>query len=103
MPLSSLISIEETAGSDALNRYDRMRSITLSFNPAPSYPLGDVMRDIEQMAKERLPSQARLSWRGEAQERAVRGDRQHLSGRAAGAISARTTACAGTQANSRCG
>ena len=68
IPLSSLISIEETAGPDSLNRLDRMRSIAIFTNPAPGYPLGDIVSDIEKIAKDRLPPAARLTWRGEAAE-----------------------------------
>jgi multidrug efflux pump len=68
IPLSSLVTVEEFAGPDSLNRLDRMRSVNVMFNPAPGYVLGDVLRDIEQIAKDKLPPSARLSWRGEAQE-----------------------------------
>lgn len=68
IPLSSLVTIEEFAGPDSLNRLDRMRSLSVFFNPAPGYLLGDVIDDIDQIAKDRLPPSARLTWRGEAEE-----------------------------------
>jgi multidrug efflux pump len=79
VPLSSLVSIEEFADSDALSRYDRMRSITVSFNQAPGYPLGDVVRDVEQIIKDKLPSTARYTWRGEAGEMKESGALMYLS------------------------
>jgi multidrug efflux pump len=68
IPLSSLITIEEFAGPDSLNRLDRMRSISVFANPAPGYLLGEVIRDVEQAVFPKLPPQARLTWRGEAEE-----------------------------------
>jgi multidrug efflux pump len=68
IPLSSLVTIEEFAGADILQRLDRMRSISVFANPASDYPLGDVVRDVSAIAKEKLPPAARVSWRGEAEE-----------------------------------
>ena len=68
IPLSSLVTIEEFSGVDALNRLDRMRSITILATPAPGYLLGDAVRDINKVAAERLPPEAQTMWRGEAQE-----------------------------------
>ena len=68
IPLSSLITIEELADSDSLNRYNRMRSITITSNPVPGYPMGQAVADIEQMVKDQLPPEARTNWRGEALE-----------------------------------
>ncbi|MSO98693.1 MAG: efflux RND transporter permease subunit [Rhodospirillaceae bacterium] len=68
IPLSSLVTIEEFAGSDSLNRLDRMRSITVQANPAPGYTLGEAVSDISKVAKQTLPASARVTWRGEAAE-----------------------------------
>ena len=68
IPLSSLVTVEEISGADALNRLDRMRSITMMATPAPGYLLGEAIRDIDKIARERLPEKARLTWRGEAAE-----------------------------------
>ncbi|MDX2142647.1 MAG: efflux RND transporter permease subunit [Rhodospirillaceae bacterium] len=68
IPLSSLVTIEEYAGPDSLNRLDRMRSITIMANPAPGYSLGEAVEDIDKVAKATLPPAARVTWRGEAAE-----------------------------------
>ncbi|MSO72955.1 MAG: efflux RND transporter permease subunit [Rhodospirillaceae bacterium] len=79
IPLSSLVTIEELADSDALNRYDRTRSITVSFAPAPNYPLGDVVRDVERAIRDKLPPEVRYTWRGEAAEMKESGALMYLS------------------------
>lgn len=79
VPLSSFVSIEELAGSNSLNRYNRMRSITITANPVPGYPMGAAVADIEQMARDLLPSHARISWRGEAEELKESGSLIYLS------------------------
>jgi multidrug efflux pump len=68
IPLSSLITLEELADSDSLNRYNRLRSITITANPLPGYSVGQAVADIEKMVEDRLPPEARTSWRGEALE-----------------------------------
>ncbi|MCB2107754.1 MAG: efflux RND transporter permease subunit [Rhodobacteraceae bacterium] len=68
IPLSSLVKIEEFAGPDMLGRVDRMRAVSVFANPAPDYSLGDAVRDVAAIAKEKLPPTARISWKGEAEE-----------------------------------
>ncbi|MEQ9447425.1 MAG: efflux RND transporter permease subunit, partial [Rhodospirillaceae bacterium] len=68
IPLSSFVTIEELAGSNSLNRYNRMRSITITANAVPGYPMGQAVEDIERMTQELLPDTGRISWRGEAEE-----------------------------------
>jgi multidrug efflux pump len=43
IPLSNLVSIEEFADASSLNRYNRMRSITLEANLADDYTLGEAL------------------------------------------------------------
>ncbi|MBY0508808.1 MAG: efflux RND transporter permease subunit [Rhodospirillaceae bacterium] len=68
IPLSSLITLEELADTDTLSRYNRLRSITITANPLPGYSMGQAVADIEQMARDHLPPEARTNWRGEALE-----------------------------------
>jgi multidrug efflux pump len=68
IPLSSLVTLEEFSGPDSLNRSERMRSITLLATPAPGYPLGEVVKDINKIAAEKLPPEAVTFWRGDAAE-----------------------------------
>ncbi|MFM7784405.1 MAG: efflux RND transporter permease subunit, partial [Gammaproteobacteria bacterium] len=40
VPLATLVTVEENAGADTLNRYNRTRAITIEANLAPGYALG---------------------------------------------------------------
>lgn len=66
--LSNLIETENTAGSGALNRYNRLRAVTISATPAPGYALGDALEFLEQVVREDLPSTARVDYKGESLE-----------------------------------
>ena len=79
IPLSSFVTIEELAGSNSLNRYNRVRSITITSNVMPGYPMGQAVEDIEQMTRDLLPDHARIGWRGEAEELKESGSLIYLS------------------------
>jgi multidrug efflux pump len=68
VPLSSLITLEESGAPPQLNRVDRMRSVTVSASLAPGYSLAEALADIEAAAREVLPSEARTGWLGESLE-----------------------------------
>ncbi|MGH8503924.1 MAG: efflux RND transporter permease subunit [Gammaproteobacteria bacterium] len=68
IPLSNLVTTTETAGAASLNRYDRLRAITLSADLAQGYALGEAMDYFQQVADEELPGAARISFTGEARE-----------------------------------
>ncbi|MBE2190928.1 MAG: efflux RND transporter permease subunit [Alphaproteobacteria bacterium] len=68
IPLSNLISFKETANSGELNRYNRMRAITISANLAPGYTLGEALSFLETTAKQVLPADARFDYKGESRE-----------------------------------
>lgn len=68
IPLSNLISFRETANSGELNRYNRMRAITISANLAPGYTLGEALSYLETSAKRVLPEDARFDYKGESRE-----------------------------------
>lgn len=68
IPLSNLITFRETANSGELNRYNRMRAITISANLAPGYTLGQALSFIETTAKQTLPDDARFDYKGESRE-----------------------------------
>lgn len=68
IPLSNLVTLTERARPQALNREDRLRSITITANLAPNVALGDGMAAIEAAARAVLPPEARLTWRGQSRE-----------------------------------
>ena len=68
VPLSNLVTLKEVAEPGTLNRFNRLRSITLSARLAPGYPLGDAVAWAEQTARASLPDYAQVSWKGESRE-----------------------------------
>jgi multidrug efflux pump len=66
IPLSSLVTLEEGSYVESLSRLDRRRTIYLQMFPRPDVILGDVIKEAERIAKEKLPPTAVLTWRGEA-------------------------------------
>jgi multidrug efflux pump len=68
IPLANLVSSREMVGSASNNRYDRMRSITISAGLANGYALGDALAYLSKIAAEELPPAARLSFVGESRE-----------------------------------
>ncbi|MBY0508805.1 MAG: efflux RND transporter permease subunit [Rhodospirillaceae bacterium] len=68
IPLSSLVTMEEGSYADGLNRFNRRRAINVNVFPRPDVLLGDVVNEVERVAREKLPPTAELTWRGEAGE-----------------------------------
>ncbi|MGE4366141.1 efflux RND transporter permease subunit [Thermomonas sp.] len=68
VPLSNLVTLKEIAEPGTLNRFNRLRSITLSARLAPGYPLGEAVAWAQQAAREALPDYAQISWKGESRE-----------------------------------
>ena len=68
IPLSNLVTLRETAGAKELNRFGRMRSVTVSASLGPDYSLGEALQYLDELAKERLPGEARISYSGQSRE-----------------------------------
>lgn len=67
IPLSNLVTIEERATSGVLNRYNRMRSVTIEANLAEGYSLGDALAYLETIVQEKLPEDVSIDYKGESQ------------------------------------
>ena len=68
IPLSNLVKLSELGGPMRLNRFDRLRSITVSAALVPGYALGDALGFVEKVVKEDLPPSVRLSFDGQSRE-----------------------------------
>ncbi|HWS79323.1 MAG TPA: efflux RND transporter permease subunit [Thermomonas sp.] len=68
VPLSNLVTLREVAEPATFNRFNRLRSITLSARLAEGYPLGEAVAWAQQTAEESLPEHAQISWKGESRE-----------------------------------
>ena len=68
IPLANLVSVEERAGAGTLNRYNRLRSVTISANLAPGVALGDALAFLEGVVRESFPDSAHIDYQGESLE-----------------------------------
>ncbi|MCW9030078.1 MAG: efflux RND transporter permease subunit, partial [Gammaproteobacteria bacterium] len=68
IPLSNLVKIEEFADSIKLNRYNRVRSITIEANLVENYSLGDALKHFEMLVKEYLPAHAGIDYKGQSRD-----------------------------------
>ncbi|HEV8694990.1 MAG TPA: efflux RND transporter permease subunit [Lysobacter sp.] len=68
VPLSNLVTLQEMAEPGTLNRFNRLRAITISMGLAPGYRMGDAITWLQQTVKEELPEQAQVDWKGESRE-----------------------------------
>ncbi|MEO5565676.1 MAG: efflux RND transporter permease subunit, partial [Luteimonas sp.] len=68
VPLSNLVTLKEIAEPGTFNRFNRLRSITLSASLAPGYRLGDAVAWAQGAVATSLPDYAQVSWKGESRE-----------------------------------
>ena len=66
VPLSSLVTVREVAGPRQLNRYNKLRAITLSAALAPGTSLGEALAFLEDQARQ-SPEVLAIGYRGESQ------------------------------------
>jgi multidrug efflux pump len=70
IPLANLITVVDSAAPTELNRYDRLRAITVTGSLADGVAMGEAVDQVRRIAAEALPPEARISFEGAA--------RQHL-------------------------
>ncbi len=66
IPLSNLVTIEEIGDSGSLNRYNRVRAITIEANLAEGYRLSEALEFLDGVAERVLPEEAIISYKGES-------------------------------------
>jgi len=66
IPLANLLTIAENATSSRLNRYNRLRSITVTANLADGYALGDALDFLVDVTKNKLPEHVQVDYKGES-------------------------------------
>ncbi|BDA61113.1 efflux RND transporter permease subunit [Shewanella xiamenensis] len=66
IPLSNLVTVEEFADASSLNRYNRMRAITIEASLADGYSLGEALDYLNQVARAYLPAEAVISYKGQS-------------------------------------
>ncbi|MDR5868070.1 efflux RND transporter permease subunit [Halomonas koreensis] len=68
VPLSSMVTLTDFAGPSTLNRYNRLRSITVQANLADGYAVGEALRYLEAAADEVLPAEVQTDVKGAARD-----------------------------------
>jgi multidrug efflux pump len=66
IPLSNLVTIRSVADSATLNRYNRVRAITIEAGLANDAALGDVLDAMQAKAREVLPQEATIDFKGQS-------------------------------------
>ncbi|HQX23933.1 MAG TPA: efflux RND transporter permease subunit [Pseudomonadota bacterium] len=68
IPLANLVTVEEQAVPGTLNRFNRLRSITISAGMVPGYTQGEALAFLDQVAREELPAVANVDYKGDSRE-----------------------------------
>jgi multidrug efflux pump len=68
VPLSSFVTLTESAAPQALNRFDRLRSITIQSSLAPGVSIGEGLTILEQLARDHLPAEVRIGYNGQSKD-----------------------------------
>jgi multidrug efflux pump len=64
IPLANLVTLKEMADASRLNRYNRMRSLTIEANLADNLALGDALAHLNGLVREHLPPTAMVDYKG---------------------------------------
>ncbi|MEE4379458.1 MAG: efflux RND transporter permease subunit [Candidatus Competibacteraceae bacterium] len=68
VPLGSVVDYRTLGAPNELKRVDRLPSVTLSASLAPGVALGDALAQLDNLAQQELPAQARINYLGRSQE-----------------------------------
>jgi multidrug efflux pump len=66
IPLSNLVSINNTSGPNSLNRYNQVRSITIQAGLAPGVTLDSALSFLDNVVETELPEYAQIDYKGES-------------------------------------
>ncbi len=68
IPLSNLITVRSSSAPNALNRYNRMRAITIMADVTPGTTLEQALTFLENTVRDELPDHAQIAYKGESLE-----------------------------------
>lgn len=66
IPLANVLTVTNTSGPDALNRYNRVRAITVSADLVPGVTLDSALAFLENIVATELPDYAQIDYKGES-------------------------------------
>ncbi len=68
VPLSNLLTTDSRAGIADLNRYNRLRAVTISGSPAEGVSLGEALEALETIVARELPAVAKVAYKGQSED-----------------------------------
>jgi multidrug efflux pump len=68
VPLSAFVKLTEAAAPQELNRFDRLRSITIESSLAAGVSIGQGLAVLEQIVRDELPAEVRIGYKGQSKE-----------------------------------
>jgi len=68
IPIANLVFFEELADSNQLNRYNRVRSITLEANLADGFALGEAIQHMQDLVRDKLPEGVVVDYKGQSRD-----------------------------------
>ncbi|MCG8315548.1 MAG: efflux RND transporter permease subunit [Pseudomonadales bacterium] len=68
VPLANLVTLQELAGSNELNRYNRVRALTLDANLEDDLSLGDALSYLETKVRTLLPGDVIIDYKGQSRD-----------------------------------
>jgi HAE1 family hydrophobic/amphiphilic exporter-1 len=74
VPYSTFVRLERVYGPDQLTRYNMYTSAMVSSDAAPGHSTGDVIKTIEETAKQVLPKGYSFEWSGMTREQVLSGN-----------------------------
>jgi multidrug efflux pump len=79
IPLANLVALSEQADAGELRRFNRLRAATIEAGVAPGYALGEVLDALERTAREVLPPEAVIDYKGQSREFRESGQAMYFS------------------------
>ena len=74
IPLANVVELEEVADSIQLNRYNRVRAITIQASLKPGLALGDALSYLDGLVNEHLPGKVVIDYKGQSRDFKATGD-----------------------------
>ena len=68
IPLSTIVSLKETAQPQSLKRFQQLNAVSITFAPRPGVSKGEALRILDQAAKEVLPQGYSVDYAGESRQ-----------------------------------
>jgi len=68
IPLSNLVQLKEIAGATTLNRFNRIRAITLEASLSADLSIGEALGYLEDLVETHLPEQVVIDYKGESRD-----------------------------------